>query len=253
MSLRLGFDLDGVLADMNAALLREALKLFPGLEAQSAEIRPPGPVAPGDEEEAGETAPLSLRLTERQERQLWEAVRQIPNFWETLQETEPGIIARLAATDPELGLGRVAWFTFGSISALSKWSTEDMAKSGVSTVFVGVESKFAHEHGYAKRAGEAREVLARVHQAGIATMAAWIGGFDFHTPENIQEDLDYFISCKPTYNQLSRVCPFPGTALWKKLREEGRLHDVDWEYVHFYGGGGLRSRAFDAVIHTDVL
>jgi hypothetical protein len=97
MSLRLGFDLDGVLADMNAALLREALKLFPGLEAQSAEIRPPGPVAPGDEEEAGETAPLSLRLTERQERQLWEAVRQIPNFWETLQETEPGIIARLAA------------------------------------------------------------------------------------------------------------------------------------------------------------
>jgi hypothetical protein len=98
MSLRLGFDLDGVLADMNAALLREALRLFPGLEARPADIRAPAPDPAASEEEPGETAPLSLRLTDRQERQLWDAVRQIPNFWETLQETEPGIIARLAAT-----------------------------------------------------------------------------------------------------------------------------------------------------------
>ena len=97
MSLRLGFDLDGVLADMNAALVREARRLFPGLETQSPEVRTASePDAAGDA--PGETAPLSLRLTDRQERQLWDAVREIPNFWETLGETEPGIIARLAAT-----------------------------------------------------------------------------------------------------------------------------------------------------------
>ena len=96
MSLRLGFDLDGVLADMNAALVREARRLFPGLETQSPEVRTASEPDAGDE--PGETAPLSLRLTPRQERQLWDAVREIPNFWETLGETEPGIIARLAAT-----------------------------------------------------------------------------------------------------------------------------------------------------------
>jgi hypothetical protein len=34
MSLRLGFDMDGVLADLNAALVREAMRLFPGLEVR---------------------------------------------------------------------------------------------------------------------------------------------------------------------------------------------------------------------------
>ena len=99
MSLRLGFDLDGVLADMNAALVREALRLFPGLDAQSGEA-PRGPDPDAPDGDPGEAVPLSLslRLTDRQERQLWSAVREIPNFWETLTETEPGIIARLAAT-----------------------------------------------------------------------------------------------------------------------------------------------------------
>lgn len=98
MSLRLGFDLDGVLADMNAALVREALKIFPASGLQSSEDRS-APIEPDlSDGDPGEPAPLSLRLTDRQERQLWDAVREIPNFWETLSETEPGIIARLAAT-----------------------------------------------------------------------------------------------------------------------------------------------------------
>ena len=45
--------------------------------------------------------PPSLALTTRQERELWDAVRSTPNFWETLDETEPGIVARLAATATE--------------------------------------------------------------------------------------------------------------------------------------------------------
>ena len=42
--------------------------------------------------------PPSLRLSPRQQRQLWDAVKSIPNFWETLDETEPGIVARIAET-----------------------------------------------------------------------------------------------------------------------------------------------------------
>ena len=99
MSLRLGFDLDGVLADMNSALAREARRLFSGLEPQRSEAGGPETSGGGDSGgEAVEAAPLSLRLTDRQERQLWDAVRDIPNFWETLDETEVGIVARLAAT-----------------------------------------------------------------------------------------------------------------------------------------------------------
>jgi hypothetical protein len=102
MPLRIGFDMDGVLADLNAALAREALRLFPGIEATASPVAgtlapaATDPGAPGGD--PAEVSPASLRLTQRQERQLWDTVKAIENFWETLEETEPGIVARLHET-----------------------------------------------------------------------------------------------------------------------------------------------------------
>jgi hypothetical protein len=103
MPLRLGFDMDGVVADLNAALVREAALLFPGLELQAEPVRleqaPPAPAqGPAAGTEPAEIVPSSLPLTRRQQRQLWDAVKSIPNFWETLDETEPGIVSRIAET-----------------------------------------------------------------------------------------------------------------------------------------------------------
>jgi hypothetical protein len=101
MSLRLGFDLDGVLADLNATLVREAVRLFPGLEIRQGADQSVVPAAVEPDAEGGdpaETSPSSLALTRRQERQLWDSVKRIENFWETLDETEPGIIRRLSET-----------------------------------------------------------------------------------------------------------------------------------------------------------
>jgi hypothetical protein len=102
MPLRLGFDMDGVLADLNGALVREATRLFPGIDVQreaDQSVAPPAVDADGaDGADPTETSPPSLSLTRRQERQLWDAVKRIDNFWETLDETEPGIVRRLAET-----------------------------------------------------------------------------------------------------------------------------------------------------------
>jgi len=98
MPLRLGFDLDGVLADMNTALVREARRLFPDAELHSTSV-PTSPAPNPEGVDAGDPADVPstpLALTPRQERQLWDAVKRIENFWETLHETEPGIVARLA-------------------------------------------------------------------------------------------------------------------------------------------------------------
>ena len=72
MPLRIACDLDGTLADMDAALQREARALF-GAEATV-----------GD-------------LTDAQSRRLWIRVGEIEDFWVTLDEIEPGAVARLAA------------------------------------------------------------------------------------------------------------------------------------------------------------
>jgi len=117
--LRIAFDLDGVLADMEAELVRQAEVLFGEpmtrkLQARAAEADQSGddgpadqaattpPASPADGAGAAGPPPLErLSMTGRQERRLWHHVETIENFWETLEELEPGLIGRLSvlATD----------------------------------------------------------------------------------------------------------------------------------------------------------
>ena len=98
MALRIGFDLDGVLADMDAALREHCERLFGTARGEAPSARNGAPA--DDSEEAAtmpaETPVVQLDLSVRQERQLWRHVSTVENFWEGLQEIEAGAIARLA-------------------------------------------------------------------------------------------------------------------------------------------------------------
>jgi hypothetical protein len=98
MSLRLAFDMDGVFAEMEGELVRIAEQLFAGKGSRhAAELPTP---EPGEEPDpTADTTPTlaRLQLTSRQQRRLWRHVETVDNFWETLQEIEPGSIARLGA------------------------------------------------------------------------------------------------------------------------------------------------------------
>jgi hypothetical protein len=125
--MRLGFDLDGTVADLQGALAREAGRLFPGIDPgtlprsiapQAESASPSGSSATGsvptgsaakgsapkasspteaDPAEADATPRFSMSaLSSRQQRELWEAACNRVNFWETLDEIEPGSLARLS-------------------------------------------------------------------------------------------------------------------------------------------------------------
>jgi len=122
MPLRVGFDLDGTVADMFSALHREAVKLFGEDVLRKAESKESKPAAgakraaAGQAEVAASTASKAiqdksaepdedaktniaiqeLHLSARQQVQLWDHVKKFENFWTTLPELEPGIIARIA-------------------------------------------------------------------------------------------------------------------------------------------------------------
>jgi uncharacterized HAD superfamily protein len=113
MPLRVGFDLDGTVADMYSALRREAIALFgeevlkkaaptasKPQDATSAKASADAKQKPEDDQTAS-LAIQELHLTSRQQAQLWDHVKEIENFWTTLPELEPGIISRIAkaATD----------------------------------------------------------------------------------------------------------------------------------------------------------
>jgi len=98
--MRLGFDLDGTLADMQGALARQARALFPAVDPQELPRSAAADASPdaddGPSQPTVDTPPESHGLSARQQRQLWAAVRACENFWETLDELEPGALARLA-------------------------------------------------------------------------------------------------------------------------------------------------------------
>ena len=94
-TLRIAVDMDGVLADMHAALAREADQLFVPAEQDA--------VGSLEEELERERPPSSTSriigpyLTSGQTEALWRRIAGIENFWEGLQELEPGAVARLAS------------------------------------------------------------------------------------------------------------------------------------------------------------
>jgi phosphoglycolate phosphatase-like HAD superfamily hydrolase len=134
MSLRIAFDCDGVVADLDSALAEIVTRLFGDAPPESSEptkedapgpapppaaaapgaddpaVDPPAasgpagdapdqpqPAADGPTDEEVQAAPARFRaLTRRQQHDLWDDVRNTENFWESLTETEPGVIARLA-------------------------------------------------------------------------------------------------------------------------------------------------------------
>ena len=133
------------------------------------------------------------------------------------------------------------WVAFGSVDHIWKFASDygwdAVAEIGIGAIFIGVESKFAGEHGYDKRREvDAREVFNKLHNMGIRTLGAWVCGWDFHNHSNMYEDLNYFVACYPTFQQLTRLSPFPGTVLYDKLCKEGRVKEVPWEDVHFWSG-----------------
>jgi len=103
--MRIGFDLDGTLADLASAYREIDFRLF-GPDSLSDEV----PEAPEEAEPdegsgtSGREVPLStvgreirsLREEQRRRAEVWRTIESTENFWTTLRPIEPGCVRRLA-------------------------------------------------------------------------------------------------------------------------------------------------------------
>jgi radical SAM superfamily enzyme YgiQ (UPF0313 family) len=132
------------------------------------------------------------------------------------------------------------WITFGSVKALEQFTPRELRECGVEGIWIGVESGLV-EHGketggYDKRGTQNPvELFEQLRHHGIETIGSMILGLDFHTPCNIEQDIDYFVSLKPTFYQIGPIRPCPGTKLFRQMRKKGRItEDYNWEHFHLW-------------------
>ena len=110
-----------------------------------------------------------------------------------------------------------------------------VARSGCIGLFVGIESVTGVNSRLGKSGGKGSqiELMKRVRDAGIILETSIIFGFDDHD-EGIFENTLRFVEkaplSVPTFNILT---PYPGTALFRRFEDEGRILHKVWErYNH---------------------
>ncbi len=144
---------------------------------------------------------------------------------------------------PALAERRVRWFTETDVSV----ADDDellalLAKAGCVEVLVGLESvtpdaltEIDGSGWKRKRAERARDSVRRIQDHGIRVNGCFIVGLDAHT-ERVFDDIFEFARDAQLFDvQITMPTPFPGTPMYRRYREEGRLtHPTDWERYTLY-------------------
>lgn len=73
-----------------------------------------------------------------------------------------------------------------------------------------------------------REKIDVFHRNGIAITSSMIFGFDSHGPDIFKESLEFCSQIGIDSVEAVILIPFPGTPLYRKMEEEGRILSHDW-------------------------
>lgn len=72
------------------------------------------------------------------------------------------------------------------------------------------------------------EVVRKVHDRGIAIQGTFVFGFDHHNKDSFAETLNFVMEANIDLPRYAILTPFPGTPLFRRLQQEGRLLTEDW-------------------------
>jgi radical SAM superfamily enzyme YgiQ (UPF0313 family) len=129
-----------------------------------------------------------------------------------------------------LGKHWVGQCSLGAIRQVA--NVELMAKSGCRALFVGFESV----DGPTLRAvgkpqnnpAQYREVVEHLHEHGISVWGSFVFGFDTDDREVFDRTVEFGIEARLTLASFAMLTPYPGTRLYQRLKQEGRLCDERW-------------------------
>ncbi|HOA05290.1 MAG TPA: radical SAM protein [Candidatus Fermentibacter daniensis] len=99
-------------------------------------------------------------------------------------------------------------------------------ESGVDSVLARVNKKQSVEM--------IRDAVTMAHRAGIETVGFFMMGLPGDTVETMEETIRFACSLPLTYAKASMTLPFPSSALYRKLKMEGRIRSEDWDKYNFH-------------------
>lgn len=140
---------------------------------------------------------------------------------------------------------RKEWFAQASLNIAEKPEILKLARrSGCRMLLLGIEAE--NEEALADsnkkvnlRLGTANYANAFrvIHRAGIVVLGAFIFGMDSDTPQSLEHRRRYILSSSVDVTQASVMTPLPGTRLFDRMKQEGRLLNDDypsaWQHYHF--------------------
>src|SRR5438477_4605660 len=138
-----------------------------------------------------------------------------------------------ALFDGMRGMGRV-WQAAGTVdSVLAPDLLERAAAAGLRSLFVGFETVNAQNlAGQRKRQNIGRDyaaVVRRLHDAGVMVNASFVFGMDGDGPDVFDRTVDWAIAQGIETATFHIMTPYPGTALYQRMRAAGRMLHDDWD------------------------
>jgi hypothetical protein len=114
-----------------------------------------------------------------------------------------------------------ALYVFSSAKVLRSYRIDQLVELGISWVWMGLEGKQSQ---YAKLEGiETRSLIKELQDHGIRVLGSSIIGLEEHTPENIDQVIDYAVSHATDFHQFMLYTANQGTPLYAELKESGAL------------------------------
>lgn len=136
-----------------------------------------------------------------------------------------------------------------------KWSCQisiDVAKddalldrlraSGCIFVLIGFESLSEDNlkqmgKSWNKVSGDYLEIVEKFHKRGIAVYGTFVFGYDFDTPELIDQSVEFALKAKLEIANFNPLTPTPGSGLYNRLLKEGRMINETWWHDPSYRYG----------------
>ena len=128
----------------------------------------------------------------------------------------------------------IRWVTQMSINAAhDEELLALLARSGCMGVLIGFESLDEQNlkvmgKGFNRMRGGYRVALDNLRRHGIRVYGTFIFGYDRDGPDSFEQAVDFALEQRLYIAAFNHITPFPGTPLYARLQQEGRLRFDSW-------------------------